>query len=161
MPISTLAILPRRSARRMLPLPRRCVSKRVGRGMICRGGIRCCNPFFLSFSSITSIHPRVSLPSSVSPSIADHNNGNRYASAGAVGLLGLYAVFKENPDITPSGGGSSSSPRRISTNPDLDPGTDARGRTSPLSSVMQSRQHHDLPAHAPGGETIEFKLGRG
>ncbi|KAM7190198.1 hypothetical protein V8F20_009820 [Naviculisporaceae sp. PSN 640] len=101
--------------------------------------------------------------------IEDDIDGNTmlYASAGALGLLGLYAVFKENPTTSgPSssssiGGSGSGGIKTRSTN-ELDPGTDARGRTSPLSSIKSSsRQHHDLPAHAPGGETLEFKLGRG
>ena len=146
----------------MLPPPRQRGSRRDGRGMISMGETRCCNPFFHCLVHLPS-HSRVILSTLVSVSIADHSAGDRYASAGALGLLGLYAVTKENPKITPSSGSSSSSasPRRISPNPELDPGTDARGRTHPLSAVKQSRQHHDLPAHAPGGETIEFKLGRG
>ncbi|KAK4206733.1 hypothetical protein QBC37DRAFT_380796 [Rhypophila decipiens] len=96
--------------------------------------------------------------------IDEEGNTVLYASAGALGLLGLYSIFHEPIVESGSSGSSSSGGSGIlsrSSN-ELDPGTDARGRTSPLSSIKaSSRQHHDLPAHAPGGETIEFKLGRG
>ncbi|KAK3316882.1 hypothetical protein B0H66DRAFT_626477 [Apodospora peruviana] len=92
--------------------------------------------------------------------------GLLYASIGTVALLGLYSIFGEpgvdtqSDIVNPAASAvKSMSPNMSRVEVEADPTSDARGRTSPLSGV-KARQKHDLPAHAPGGDTLEFKSGR-
>ncbi|KAK0615266.1 hypothetical protein B0T17DRAFT_381963 [Bombardia bombarda] len=77
------------------------------------------------------------------------NNKMLYASVGALGLAGLYMALKTTPTD------EEGNPRPSA---ELDPGTDARGRHS---ITTKGRQHHDLPAHTPGGSNLQKNLRRG